>query len=121
MKDFMKDLGLDDVSSGAYAARHATNGNPTETTGSGYWLGSDGDSTEYITLDLGQARDVNTVALRNTHNGTGNDRGTRKFRLWASNSVDGSNQLINPELILNGTLSAQYGSQTTDSWLASDF
>ena len=94
---------------GTFPARYVTDGNPADTYGASYWLGSDGQVNEHLTLDLGEARDVMTIALRNTHNGAYNDRGTKDFRIWASNAVDGSSQLVDPVLILDGTLSTSLG------------
>jgi len=37
-----------------------------------------------FSLDLQQSREVNTITLWNTHNNYSNDRGTRTFRVWAS-------------------------------------
>ncbi len=99
--------------SGQYAAFHVVDGTNTDAVapnaGSSYWLGSDGNPNEYFTLDLGASQLVQTISLRNTHNQAANDRGTRTFELWASNSVDGSNQLVNPVKILAGTLSTTRG------------
>jgi len=94
---------------GQFPARYITDGNPADTSGASFWLGTDGQANEHLTLDLGQARDVMTIALRNTHNGSYNDRGTRDFRIWASNAVDGSNQLVDPVVILESTLSTSLG------------
>jgi len=92
--------------SSSYSARRITDGNPTDTAAGGqasYWLGSNGDPTESVTVDLGQARDVKTLAFRNTHNDAANDRGTQDFR------VLGSNDNVNFTPILEGKLSLSLG------------
>ena len=52
---------------------------------------------------------IERIELQNTHNRGYNDRGTRDFEIWASNEVDGSNELVNPVLILDGTLADRSG------------
>ncbi len=94
---------------GAFPASRVTDGRRDDTHSGSYWLGSDGDATEYFTLDLGSSQPVQSIALRNTHNDQYNDRGTRTFQLWASNGVDGSNRLVDPALILEGTLTTSHG------------
>ncbi|NQT52552.1 PEP-CTERM sorting domain-containing protein [bacterium] len=94
---------------GSYPARFIVDGRLDDTSTQTFWLGSDGDPTEYVTVDLGVATDIQSLVLRNTHNGSSNDRGTRDFRVWASNTVDGGNQLISPTLILDGTLTTSIG------------
>jgi len=105
----------------SFVPRHITDGRPDDQYPLSYWLAPNGLTNEHITLDLGQSRNVGTIALRNTHNGTSNDRGTRQFRIWGANQVDGGNQLIGPNLILEGTLSASLGSAAMDTWLPTDY
>jgi len=95
--------------SGSFPAYRVVDGRLDETFGQTYWLGSNGDPTEYFTLDLGVRTNIQTIALRNTHNGGNNDRGTRDFQLWAANKVDAANQLVNPVLILEGKLTTSIG------------
>jgi len=87
-----------------FIAQHVTDGSARDVYGVNYWLGSDGDATEYFTLDLGDAVAIDRIVLRNTHNTQHNDRGTAQFRILASNSVNVSNQLVSPAVILTGTL-----------------
>jgi hypothetical protein len=97
--------------SGDYPASRVTDGiaSDTITNGSSYWLGTDGDPTEYVTVDLGSSQSIGSITLRNTHNQVANDRGTRTFEIWASNSVDGGNHLVDPVRILQGTLTTSRG------------
>lgn len=94
-----------------YSANRVTDGrdSDTRTAGSSYWLGREGNPTEYFTLDLGASQMVSTIALRNTHNVQYMDRGTRTFEIWASNAVDGANHLVDPVRILAGTLTTSRG------------
>ncbi len=95
--------------SGDFPASRVTDGKLTDSFADSYWLAPDGVTNAYVTVDLGESVDIQTLALRNTHNGQHNDRGTRDFQAWASNSVDGSNQLVNPILILDSTLTTSMG------------
>ena len=97
--------------SASYSADRVTDGSVSDTitNGSTYWLGSDGDPTEYFTLDLGASQPIGSIALRNTHNQAPDDRGTRTFEIWASDAVDVSNQLVDPVKILEGTLTTSRG------------
>jgi hypothetical protein len=93
--------------SGTYPASKVVDGAPGDSTGS-FWLGPEGVAPSYFTIDL-EHPDINVnhvaeIRLRNTHNANFNDRGTRDFRVWAADAVDGSNQLINPTVILEGRL-----------------
>jgi hypothetical protein len=95
--------------SGDFPASRVTDGKLTDSFADSYWLAPDGVTNAYFTVDLGESMDIQTLTLRNTHNAQHNDRGTRDFQVWASNSVDGSNQLVNPTLILDGTLTTSMG------------
>ena len=88
-----------------FTAGNVTDGSRSDVFGVNYWLGSDGDPTEYFTLDLGSSLSIEEIHLRNTHNSFHNDRGTGDFIIWASDEVDVNDQLINPVEILAGTLS----------------
>lgn len=72
--------------------------------GGNIWLGREGVPTETFTMDLLNVRNIAEITLRNTHNGGSNDRGTKRFRVLASDAVDGSNELVNPQVILTGQL-----------------
>lgn len=64
-------------------------GSISEAGPGSYWLGRDNGSgflNEYFVLDLGQAYDLDQIEFFNTHNGGANDRHTRNFQLFASNS-----------------------------------
>ena len=63
-----------------------------------YWLAPAGTPSRLV-LDLGCVRVLDTLMLKNTHNGHHNDRGTKDFRLYVSNSTSGHWRLI-----LNGSL-----------------
>ena len=72
--------------------------------GINYWLGREGVPTESFTIDLMSDVPIVDLLLCNTHNDPHNDRGTRDFRVYASSAVDGSNELVDPVLILDGRL-----------------
>jgi hypothetical protein len=91
---------------GSFPATNVTDGSVNDT---GFWLGREGTTSEYFTLDLEESIDIQEILLRNTHNSGSDDRGTREFRIWASNNVDASNQLISPVEILSGQLSNSTG------------
>ena len=86
---------------GSFPATNVTNGS---TDDAGYWLGREGTVGEHFTLDLSEVVNIQEILLRNTHNAASDDRGTREFRILASQTVDGSNQLIDPVEILQGSL-----------------
>ena len=98
------------VSGNQPQAQNVTDGSTGDVFASNYWLEADihtepnGDEAYFI-LDLGQAEDIGTLAFRNTHNATHNDRGTLDFRVEASNTYNGSNDLVGATTILEGTLS----------------
>jgi hypothetical protein len=75
-----------------------------------HWITADGQGVgAFFTLDLQGVFNLTEIKLRNTNNVQFNDRGTGAFRILASNSVDGSNQLISPQTILTGTLTQGSG------------
>ena len=47
---------------------------------SNYWLAPGGAEGEFI-LEFDQPRLVSVIILVNTHNGNGNDRGTKEFKV----------------------------------------
>jgi hypothetical protein len=95
-----------------FEASNVTDGSSSDVFSSGaansstYWLGREGVANESFVLDLQQAYPIEEIRLRNTHNTQYNDRGTAQFRIFASNSVNASNQLVNPVQILTGALPA---------------
>ena len=101
-------LAFDDDTDG-FAAFHVTDGGAAGTSVSdvfqgNYWLGRQLTANEFFTVDLEAPVDIGEFRLFNTHNELHNDRGTIDFRILASNSIDGSNQLISPTTILDDTL-----------------
>ncbi len=103
------DLAFDGGSGGVndFSAQNVTDGSASDVTGSNYWLGRQGITPEHFILDLGSETVLSRILLRNTHHGAANDRGTAGFRLSAANEVDGLQQLVNPAVILEGTLGAR--------------
>jgi Concanavalin A-like lectin/glucanases superfamily/Lamin Tail Domain/CotH kinase protein len=81
-----------------------TDGSTTDVFSSTYWLGREGVANESFIVDLGAPVDVRWLYLRNTHNTQYNDRATLSFRVFASSSVDGTNNLVSPVQILSNTL-----------------
>jgi hypothetical protein len=92
-----------DFISGQFPATAVTDGSVGDSDNS-IWLGREGNAEEYFTVDLGESINIQEILLRNTTNREFTDRGTRDFRILASNEVDGSNQLVNPVEILTGQL-----------------
>lgn len=90
--------------SGNFTAQNVTDGSVVDTFGVSYWLGREGRTNEYFTVDLGKSVLVEQIRLRNTHNTQYNDRGTAAFQIYAAESVDSRNGLVNPQLVLAGTL-----------------
>ena len=95
-----------DVPDGAgnFTAQNVTDGSSADEFGINYWLGREGVLNEFFTLDLGGATQIQEIHLRNTHNTSYNDRGTARFQIFASQSIDAAKQLVQPTLILSGTL-----------------
>ena len=92
-----------DFDAGPFPATAVTDGSITDTDTS-IWLGREGVSEEYFTVDLGGPVNIQEILLRNTTNREFADRGTMDFRISAADAVDGSNQLVNPVEILVGKL-----------------
>jgi hypothetical protein len=79
----------------------------------GYWLGKEGDVTEFFVVDLGSVLPIISVDVYNTHNAFYNDRGTRDFQIFGSNTIAplvsgepgaGGFDLVAPTLLTSGTL-----------------
>jgi hypothetical protein len=105
--------------SGAFPASRVTDGSTTDVFGNNYWITPDNQGVgAFFTLDLQSEFNITEIKLRNTNNTQHIDRGTGGFRILASNSVDGSNQLISPQTILTGTLTQ--GSGTLVSFTSSN-
>lgn len=94
---------------GNFVAQNVVDGSTGDIFGVNYWLGREGVLNEYFTLDLGAALQVQEIRLRNTHNTQYNDRGTAKFQIYGALDVDGNKQLLQPLLILSGTLASSSG------------
>jgi hypothetical protein len=69
-----------------------------------YWLGSEKTENQHVTIDLGQAFQLERIELVQTHNGISDDRGTKEFELWAGSEIDDRRALVEPVLIAKGTL-----------------
>lgn len=52
-----------------------------------FWLGRDGDATEYIVIDLGRPYLIDQIDLFNTHNHVLDDRRTQDFQIMAGHAV----------------------------------
>jgi fibronectin-binding autotransporter adhesin len=103
----------------AFSASRVTDGSTFDSFGNNYWITPDGQGIgAFFTLDLQGVFNLTEIRLRNTNNTSHNDRGTGGFRILASNSVNGSNQLISPQTILTGTLTQ--GSGTLVSFTTSN-
>ena len=89
---------------GGFSAQNVTDGSTSDIHSVNYWLGSQGDPTQFFILDLGTEYDITEIHLRNTHNQQWNDRGTLDFEISAATSVNGSNLLVSPQTILSDTL-----------------
>ncbi len=92
-----------DFDAGQFPATAVTDGSiaDADTT---IWLGREGVDEEYFTLDLQEPVNIQEILLRNTTNRQYADRGTMNFRLFASDAVNASNELVNPVEILSGKL-----------------
>lgn len=95
--------------SGDFTAGNVIDGSSSDVFASTYWLGSEGRNNEFFVLDLGTNIDVDEIQLKNTHNSQFNDSGTQNFRIFGAQSVDGLNNLVDPYLIVQGTLSDTSG------------
>ncbi len=89
---------------GNFTAQNVTDGSTSDVFGVNYWLGREATLNEYFILDLDNIIGISQIRLRNTHNTQYNDRGTADFQIWVSTEIDQSKQLVNPRLILSGTL-----------------
>ena len=92
-----------DFDAGPFPATAVTDGSVADGDNT-IWLGREGVSDEYFTLDLGESTNIQEILLRNTTNRQYADRGTMNFRILAADTVDGANQLVNPVEILSGKL-----------------
>jgi hypothetical protein len=90
---------------GNFTAGKVTDGSTADGFGQNYWLGRQGVTGEYFTVDLGRSFAIEEIRLRNTHNSQYNDRGTANFEIWAAQSIEGSQQLVSPIRVLTGKLS----------------
>lgn len=89
-----------------FAAQHVTDGSTSDLFARNYWITDDNAGIgATFTLDLLNILHVGELDLRNTHNEQYMNRGTGSFSIYAATSLaNGSNQLLNPQLILTGTL-----------------
>jgi PEP-CTERM motif len=72
-----------------------------------YWLNpSNGIANAYITVDLGQAYQIGSFELFNSHNGHFNDRGTGNFSIVAGNALSG-NVITGAVTLVAGALLAE--------------
>jgi hypothetical protein len=102
-----------------FSASKVTDGSTFDSFGNNYWITLDNQGVgAFFTLDLQGVFNLTEIKLRNTNNSGHTDRGTGGFRILASNSVNGSNQLISPQTILTGTLTQ--GSGTLASFTTSN-
>ena len=89
---------------------HVNDGKTDEADqGYSYWLGRERTSDEYFVIYLAGKYNVDRIELVNTHNGDGNDRGTKDFEIWAADKVNGENELVAARLVLKGTLPCRFG------------
>ncbi|MDH4453353.1 MAG: autotransporter-associated beta strand repeat-containing protein [Verrucomicrobiota bacterium] len=104
---------------GQFSASKVTDGSTSDSFGNNYWITPDNQGVgAFFTLDLQGVFSLTQIKLRNTNNTGYIDRGTGGFRILASNSINGSNQLISPQTILTGTLTE--GSGTLVSFTTSN-
>jgi hypothetical protein len=88
---------------------HVNDGKTDEMEqGYSYWLGRERTEDEYFIIYLAGRFDIERIELVNTHNGSGNDRGTRDFEIWAADAVDQDNELVAPRLVLKGVLPCRF-------------
>src|SRR4029079_6565674 len=92
-----------------YVPGKVTDGSISDASGLNFWLGREGVPQEHFTVDLGSVKHIEEVLLRNTHNAEFADRGTMDFRILVGNSVDASNQIVNPVQILSSRLGNKAG------------
>jgi len=97
-----------------FGTHRVNDGNTDETeSGTSYWLGREQTPDEYFIIYLSGRFDVERIELVNTHNGPGNDRGTKDFEIWAADEVDQESELVAPRLVLEGTLPCRFGAGGT--------
>jgi hypothetical protein len=98
---------------GSFPTSRVTDGVTFEGAGAPetYWLGKEGGSPEYFTLDLQFERNLDEIRLFNTHNRASNDRGTDEFVLYAGNTIDAMNRITDEVPILAGNLSDVRGQE----------
>lgn len=95
--------------SGDFTALNVIDGSSSDVFASTYWLGSQGGVNEFFVLDLGRSFDVDEIQLKNTHNAQFNDSGTQNFRIYGSQAIDGLNNLVNGQLLVQGVLTDTSG------------
>lgn len=82
-----------------------------------YWLGRQGTLNEHLVIDLGDSYYIDQIDLFNTHDTGWNDRGTKDFKIFASNSVT----LVNANVDYNLTGAIELLSGTlTNHWTSAD-
>jgi hypothetical protein len=103
----------DNITDGQNATPDNDTGTITEPGQDGsYWLGTQGESTGYLVIDLGTTFTIDQIVLFNTSNWGFQDSGTGNFTVKASNSItnlgalgdDLSGTIVT---LASGTLSAQ--------------
>ena len=67
---------------------------PWELHGENYWLAPNGQQSAEFVLDLGCSKQVNMVELVNTHNAEYRNRGTKEFKVFVSESLEGPWELV---------------------------
>jgi hypothetical protein len=109
--DTVTRTGPHDDASSPYNSSHVTDGSRLTSTESGgqFWLSGEQDkSGQYFVVDLEQARDVRSISLRNSNNGS--DRGTRNFQIRGSNNLAAIQGDTSTEpVVLAGTLTGSMG------------
>jgi hypothetical protein len=103
-----------------YDGQNVTDGTVCENDGNengagmaSYWLASsDWEKGQYVTIDLQAPTTITEIHLRNTHNASFNDSGTKNFQIEAGNTLGVGGTLFRPSVtitdavvILMGTLS----------------
>ena len=93
-----------------FGAQHVNDGITDESEqGNSYWLGRERTADESFVIFLRGRYLIERLELMNTHNGPGNDRGTKDFEIWVADEVEGENELVSPRLVLKGTLPCRFG------------
>lgn len=75
---------------GQFPVSKVTDGNTFEGVNApiSYWLEANGKDSAWFILDLEESRDIEALALFNTHNRQYNDRGTGSFEIYVSDEVE---------------------------------